>query len=345
MFKKAAVFGDLHLGKRSDSLVHNQDCINFIEWFCSVAKKEKVDKIIFIGDWFDNQSRIRTDTNHFSNKAMRMLLKVAPVHMLTGNHDMFNRENRTVTSIDHFSNWEGITVYNEHTLVDGVGMIPYLVGSEYLNVIGMKAKYMFGHFSFPRFLMNGSTEMRDSGQFNSDQVTNCDYVFSGHFHKRQLKLNKSKIPVWYIGNPFGHTFNDVNDTERGMMIMEWDGEPKFIDWEEGPLYQRFTTSEILDLLETGHISDIVRKTSVLEIKDDIGLELEDISLVREELSELVREARVYEKSSSITDIAADVEDMDGKTMDEVVIDHLGKIDPRETDIDVDLLINLFKNAS
>jgi len=345
MFKKAAVFGDLHLGKRSDSIVHNNDCINYIKWFCSQAKKAKVDKIIFVGDWFDNQSRIRTDTNHFSNLAMRMLLEVAEVHMLTGNHDMYNRANRTVTSIDHFGNWDGVTVYNTPTVIDQVGMVPYLVGSEYLEVIDMKAKYIFGHFAFPRFLMNSSIEMHDKGQFNADQMVNTEYVFSGHFHQRQLKLNKSKVPVWYIGNPFGHTFNDVNDQERGMMILEWGGAPEFINWNDGPLYQRFTTSEILDLLENDQVSSVTRPTSVLEIKDDVGLELEDISFIREALAGVVREARVFESTKGASsENVNEISDMDGKTLDEIVVDHLLQIDPRDTDIDPKVLVELFQKV-
>jgi len=342
MFKKAAVFGDIHFGKRSDSPIHNKDCLDYIEWFCIQATTANVDKIIFIGDWFDNQSRIRIDTSDASNKAMRMLLDVAPVDMLTGNHDMFNRANRIVNSIDHFSDWDGINVYNEPTVVDQVGYVPYLVGTEYLQVIDMKAKYIFGHFSFPRFLMNGSVEMRDTGQFNADHMSFPEYVFSGHFHKRQLKLNKNKVPVWYIGNPFGHTFNDVNDTERGMMLLEWGGTPEFIDWEDGPLYQRYTTSEVLEMLDNDTLGKLTRPTSILEVKDDIGLDLDDISFIRAELNNVVREARVFE-SNTIIDIQNEtVSDMDGKSLDQIVIEHLGMIDPHGTDIEPEFLIKLFK---
>jgi DNA repair exonuclease SbcCD nuclease subunit len=344
LFKKAAVFGDLHMGKRSDSAVHNQDCLTFIEWFCTKAKAAKVDRIIFVGDWFDNPSRLRTDTSNFSNDAMRMLLEVAPVDMLTGNHDMYNRANRDIISIDHFSDWDGVTVYNDMEVVGQVGFVPYLVGSEYLQAIDMKAKYIFGHFALPNFLMNSKVEMKDSGQFNSDQMVHPEYIFSGHFHKRQLKLNKSKIPVWYIGNPFGHTFNDVGDRERGMMILEWDQEPQFIDWEDGPIYQRFSTSEILDLLETDGIRQVTRPTSILEIKDDIGLDLEDIGFIREQLNDIVREARVYDSSALSVSEEQEITDMDDKTLDQVVVSHLEQVDPHGSDIDPQYLIKLFKGT-
>ena len=38
LFKKAAVFTDIHFGLKSNSLQHNQDCNNFVDWFITKAK-------------------------------------------------------------------------------------------------------------------------------------------------------------------------------------------------------------------------------------------------------------------------------------------------------------------
>lgn len=345
LFQKTAVFGDIHFGDKSDSPTHNQDCIAFIEWFCEQAKTEKVDLIIFLGDWFDNRSRLRLDTIKAGDDALRMLRDVAPVIMIVGNHDMYYRENRSIHSIDAYQEWDNVTVINECTVMGDVGFVPYLVGTEYLEVLDMNAKYLFGHFELPRFLMNSSIECRDHGQFNFEQFNSPEIVFSGHFHKRQLKINKSKTSVWYIGNPFGHDFNDVNDKERGMMVLEWDQEPRFIDWENGPLYQRFKTSEILDLLEHDTIGQVTRSTSILEVKDDMDLELEDISVIREELSNHVREARVYETASGPQiDDETHLEEMDNKSLDDIVVGHLSQIDPRDSNIKPDMLIKLFQGT-
>ena len=40
LFKKAAVFTDIHFGLKSNSLQHNQDCSDFVDWFISKAKEE-----------------------------------------------------------------------------------------------------------------------------------------------------------------------------------------------------------------------------------------------------------------------------------------------------------------
>ena len=38
MFKKAAVFTDIHFGLKGNSKVHNQDCEDFIDWYIKEAK-------------------------------------------------------------------------------------------------------------------------------------------------------------------------------------------------------------------------------------------------------------------------------------------------------------------
>jgi predicted phosphodiesterase len=343
MFKTAAVFGDIHFGDRSDSPVHNQDCMNYIEWFCEQASAAQADRIIFVGDWFDNQSRLRLDTNHFGAMALRRLLEVAPVEMLVGNHDMFYKHSREVHSLVAYEEWKNVRVHNRCAVIDGVGLVPFLVGTEYLEVLQMEAKYLFGHFELPRFLTNATIAFRDNGQFNSEQFLAPEMVFSGHFHKRQMKTNKAKVPVWYIGNPFGHDFNDVGDTERGMMILKWGELPEFIDWTEGPLYQRFVASDVVTMLETDSLKENTRPSSVLEIHDDVGLELEDVNLIRQELSLLVRETRLVPKNTSPgmdMDVVAD--DLGSRSLTDVVVEKLEQIDPRGSDINPATLVRLFK---
>lgn len=345
LFQKAAIFGDLHIGDKSDSPVHNQDCLNYIKWFCEQAVAEKVDQIIFVGDWFDNRSRLRLDTIDTGNAALRLLLEVAPVTMIVGNHDMFFRNNRSVHSVDSYREWEGVTIIDKPTVIDDVGLVPFLVGTEYLEVLDMEARYIFGHFELPHFLMNSTIAMPDKGALKGDAFTHPEMVFSGHFHQRQLKTNTNRIPIWYIGSPFGHDFNDVGDEARGMMILKTGDEPKFINWMEGPLFQRFKTGEVLEMLESDTLSKKTRPTSILEIKDDMGLDLDDISAVRQELAPHVREVRMIQSANNPgMDMETEVDEIDGKDIDTVVIEHLLQIDPHGSDIEPEMLVQLFEGS-
>ena len=43
LFKKAAVFTDIHFGLKSNSVTHNEDCLNFVKWATAKAKEEGED--------------------------------------------------------------------------------------------------------------------------------------------------------------------------------------------------------------------------------------------------------------------------------------------------------------
>ena len=51
----AASMTDIHWGAKSNSEQHNQDCLNYINWFCKEAVDNGADHIIFLGDWFENR--------------------------------------------------------------------------------------------------------------------------------------------------------------------------------------------------------------------------------------------------------------------------------------------------
>ena len=59
MFKKAAVFTDIHFGMRQNSKTHNDDCLGFVKWFCAEAKRQDCDTAIFMGDWHHHRATVR----------------------------------------------------------------------------------------------------------------------------------------------------------------------------------------------------------------------------------------------------------------------------------------------
>lgn len=52
LFKKAAVFSDLHMGLKTNSAVHNQDCLDYLYWFVEEAQKNGCDICLFLGRLF-----------------------------------------------------------------------------------------------------------------------------------------------------------------------------------------------------------------------------------------------------------------------------------------------------
>ena len=57
LFKKAALFTDIHFGLKSNSQLHNEDCLNFIKWATAKAKEEGCETGFFLGDWHNHRAR------------------------------------------------------------------------------------------------------------------------------------------------------------------------------------------------------------------------------------------------------------------------------------------------
>jgi DNA repair exonuclease SbcCD nuclease subunit len=338
LFNKALFFTDIHFGKKSDSELHNQDCLRFVEWVCDIAKDRKVDTVFILGDVFENrQKKIGLLTLHYASKAFAMLNELGvPVYVLVGNHDLFFKYSREVHALSLIGQYSNIHIINEITEMDDVLLCPWLIGGEYAMVPEHETKYVLGHFELPTFLFNEMMEMPDRGGLHADHFYQNEYVFTGHFHKRQIKRNKNGIPVCYIGNTFPMDFNDEGDTERGCMYLEWGQEPEFIDWPDAPSYFRVTLSGLL--MES---SNMFNENSVLDCIIDIELSKEEEMEVRETLSEqcrsiMFRNPVKFDQAEEETDV-----DLEGGDINSMVIEHLEKLDERDG-IERELLVSLFK---
>jgi hypothetical protein len=341
LFKKAAVFTDIHFGKKSDSEEHNKDCLEYVEWFCNEVREADADTVIFMGDWFDNRSRLRVDTIDYSWQAIELLAALKrEVWWLAGNHDLFFRNHRSVHSLPYLTN--KFHIVNELLEVGDCLMAPWLVGNEFSEVPGYDVKYIFGHFELPLFLLNENVSMPDRGGLHADHFTECDAVFSGHFHKRQLKVNDHGIPVWYIGNCFPHDFNDVDDTNRGCMMLEWGNEPEFINWENAPNYHRTTLSTIISHVEGDTLP--YNNKSVVECRDDIGIEIEEAMEFKSVLGPGMRDLRLRPARTDL-DVGTETDiDDNAKSVDEMVVEHLNMIDTDGSDYDSDVLVQLYNSV-
>ena len=346
LFKKAAVFSDIHFGKKSDSERHNQDCLEFIDWFCENTSSHGCDTIIFMGDWFDNRSRLRHDTNWFSNVAIEKLVATGcKIYWVIGNHDLYFKASREIHSLPSLEKYsDNIHVINDPMEIDGCLLCPWLVGSEFTTPPNHKVKYVFGHFEFPLFLMNETVECMDRGGIHMDHFYQCDQVFSGHFHKRQTKINEHGIPITYVGNPFAHDFNDVGDTDRGCMILEWGEEPEYLNWDAGPRFIRMKLSELVEHIDNESMDTIINEKTIVKCRDDLNIDLNEVLEIKEALQGVMRDINI-ETSDDTVDIDTDTDiDGDDLTVEQLVLQHLDELDTEGSDYETPLLKDIFTRS-
>ena len=318
LFDKCVAMTDIHFGLRHNSSEHNQDCLDFIDWIIREAHTRGADTCFFLGDWHHHRSNINILTLDYTMQALRRLnAAFKTVYVMVGNHDLFYREKRDVHSMVVGSEFPNIVLIDKLVVKGNVALIPWLVEEEWRTVANIKSKYIFGHLELPGFKMNAMVEMPDHGTLNAAHFEHQDYVFSGHFHKRQTKGK-----VNYIGNPFGHNYSDVWDFERGGMFLEWGKEPEFMDYDAGP---RFISINLAALLANPDI--YLKPKTYLQVTLDLDITYEEATFLRETfLSQYsVREFKLVRNQDDELekDYAGDIT---FKTVDQIVIEQLTNID-------------------
>ncbi len=334
MFKKVACFTDIHFGLKSNSATHLKDCEEFVDWFIETAKKEGCETAIFLGDWSHNRNSLNLMTLDTSIRCLEKLgAAFEKFYWFPGNHDLFYKDKRDVHSSAFGRHIPGVTVVEEVTVIDEVALVPWLVGDEWKKMPELECKYVFGHFELPKFFMNAMVQMPDHGELRAEDFQKPDYIFSGHFHKRQ-----SNQKVIYIGNAFPHNFSDAWDDDRGMMVMEWGGEPTFINWENCPKFRVIKLSDLIDKEDS-----IMKSKMHLKVQLDIDISFEEANFIKETFAEKhdIREISLIQDKTNLDGTIDDNPDAKFESVDQIVTEQLVNIDSK--DFDKNTLLEIYNN--
>jgi DNA repair exonuclease SbcCD nuclease subunit len=334
LFRKTAVCTDIHFGLKSNSLMHNQDCSDFIDWFIAKAKEEGCETGMFLGDWHHHRASINLQTLHFSLKSLQKLSAAFDnFYFIPGNHDLYYRDKRDIHGAEWAQHLPNIHVINDWFQQDDVIIAPWLVGDDHKRIQKMTAKYMFGHFELPHFKMNAMVEMPDHGEIKVENFGGVESVFSGHFHLRQQKRN-----VNYIGNCFPHNFADAGDAARGMMVLEWGNAPQYHAWPGQPLYRVMRLSEAID-----HGANIFQPNMHVRVELDIDISYEEANFIKETFVKdyNLREMALIPVKNTAVDVDMAPGEIKFESVDQIVTDQLTNIESEF--YDPKLLLKIYQN--
>ncbi len=320
MFKKAAVFTDIHLGLKGNSKIHNEDCEEFIDWYIEQAQANGCETGIFCGDWHHNRNSLNLTTMDSTIRSMEKLGKAfEKFYFFDGNHDLYYKDKRDVNSTAFAKHIPGITFIDKIYQEDNVALVPWLVGDEWKKIKNIKTKYLFGHFELPSFYMNAMVQMPDTGELQASHFEHQEYVFSGHFHKRQ-KQGK----VHYLGNAFPHNYADAWDDDRGMMILDRENnkEPQYINWGDCPKYRTIGLKQLLE--ET---DKIIKPKMYLRVTIDVPISFEEATFIKETF---VTQYKCRELSlipqKQMEEITTDVDIQQFESVDQIVSGEIAALD-------------------
>ena len=334
LFKRVACFTDIHFGLKSNSSTHNQDCEDFVDWFIAEARKEGAETCIFLGDWHHNRNSINLTTLDTSLRCLEKLgAAFEQFFWFPGNHDLFYKDKRDVHSSMFGRHIPGVTVVDHVTTIGDVTLVPWLVGDEWKKMKELKSRYVFGHFELPSFYMNAMVQMPDHGEIQRSDLSSPEYVFSGHFHKRQHNGN-----VVYIGNAFPHNFADNWDDDRGMMYMDWGGKPEYKTWPDAPKYRNVKLSTLIDQKD-----DIMKSKMYLKVNLDIDISYEEANFLKETfIGEYdIREISLIQEKNNVEGVIDDNPDAEFESVDQIVTEQLVAIE--SDSFDKKLLLDIYHN--
>lgn len=322
LFNTAAVFTDIHYGLKSNSRTHLEDCHRYIDWFIQEALARNAETCIFMGDWSHHRASVNIATMNASIRDLKRLNDAfEKVYFITGNHDLYYRDKRDLNSVEYARDLNNFVLVDELFVQDDVAIVPWLVGDEWKRVKKLKVKYMFGHFELPYFKMNAMVEMPDHGGLKAEHLGGPDYVFSGHFHKRQYKNN-----IHYIGNAFPHNYADAGDDERGAMFLTWGEEPVYVNWPDCPKYRVMLLSELID-----KHNELLDENTHARVKLDINISYEEANFVKESFSQLhgVRELHLMPIKSEQEEFSGT--EVEFESVDHIVVSQLETIESEAVD--------------
>lgn len=334
LFKKAVTLTDVHFGRQGNSTQANQDNLDFITWFIEEAKTWGAETCIMMGDWHDSRHSLHVSTMNYSLTAMQMLNDAFKyVHWIPGNHDLFYRDKRDISSIEFAKHLPNINIIKEPITTGNVTLLPWLIQDEGKNMKSLKSRYIFGHLELGGFMMNAKVEMPEHEKgIKTRDFVNQDYVFSGHFHIRQQKGK-----VVYTGNIMPFNFSDTWDEDRGMMLLEWGKEPMFKAWPDQPLFRTMRLSELLDAPDK-----LLAPKMTVRIGIDIDISYEEAQVIKDTFVQSygLRKIELTHQAKQTED-----QEFDGnvvfQSVDQIVVD--GLLSVQSTGLKPETLVEIYKS--
>lgn len=209
--KKALLFADLHLGVHQNSPRWHQLSFEWADWACKIAKTEQVDSVICLGDYFHDRDQIDVSTLDVARKILNKFSEFK-VYLITGNHDLYFKEKNDVTSLHIFEGYPYVNVINSVTSFRcGEKQITMIPWSDAHDENNYKGDVVLVHGEFKNFKMQNSKFSEvgiDAENFKNEQKI----ILAGHYHISDIR-NGGKLKMGYLGNPFQHTFGDINNNK------------------------------------------------------------------------------------------------------------------------------------
>lgn len=211
----------------------------FYNFFIPLIKKnyKEGDILIHLGDLYDNRTSIDIKCMNMAEDVMKKIAEILPVHIITGNHDLYNKSTNDVNSVNLFDNIDNVTVYSKTTLLEindkELLLMPWVDKRlEQSNLLKRYsgADYLFCHSDLSGCRMHlSSVAWKNKNKIDIDDFGSYGHCYSGHIHISQKSKNFT-----FIGSPYQMDRNDRGN-RKGVFILNVEtGVEEFIENKLSP---------------------------------------------------------------------------------------------------------------
>ena len=187
------VVGDVHFVNTSYIKDRLSYCVDSLNWVEKLAEERKVDKIIYVGDFFD-----RADINSDEITALASVKWAKCEHIIiVGNHEL-SKETNSVTLLKFL----GFKVIDKIEEIDDILYIPYLYDTDDFDYsILKKPKLVISHNDIAGIQVG---KFKTVNGFDLEKLKKSKLFINGHIHNGTYLANN----VLNIGNFVGLNFSE-----------------------------------------------------------------------------------------------------------------------------------------
>lgn len=214
---KFILIGDLHVGVSPEHYHHITEKFMF-DVLPNYMNKYGVDKLIWMGDVFDNRKQPDVNSVRFITNCIDKFLSMyreVDMYMITGNHDVYYKTTNEVTSLDYFNmcfNMDRIHIIKEPTQMYNMLLVPWINKENQQRIMeaveNTTMEYCLGHFEFAGFKQHANDKFLSRG-ISVSEFRKFKKVISGHIHYSSENGN-----VLYAGCLFQMNKDDKDDPKK-----------------------------------------------------------------------------------------------------------------------------------
>lgn len=247
---RAFLISDTHFGVRSNSVEWMEIQRDYFENFFIPLLKNNMqpgDVLLHLGDMFDSRQTINIKVLNFAQEIFEKIAKIIPVHIIVGNHDIYQKRSNNINSLTIFKWTKNIHVYTEpcilksNTHKNKIVLLPWEddPNIQKENIINAASNYAFCHTDIQNIKFNKKVLIEKG--IPAEIYKNYKGVYTGHIHYTQKYSN-----IRVIGSPYEITRSDSGNQKGIWMIDFINDKEAYFENTESPKFLKLKLSTVID---------------------------------------------------------------------------------------------------